>query len=262
MCALLSYFRFRWDERDGEQWTPATMFGSKSGGPITDPLTLEERKQIRNAVLEYKTVKWYNSDTADERDSIKTMLAQRLGKPKEKITKKDWEKANTDWLYPPLIMVALDIGLRPCVAERLKVSWVELSDKTIKIPKEDAAKNDEYWSAAIDDRTARLLQKWIEQREHLPKYEGSDILWLTREGNPFTSGPLARRLRDIMDEAGIDYGDRDISMYSIRHSLGSELARTDNLRVVQKQLRHKTIEVTLRYVHPTDETIREGLSKI
>jgi len=261
-CALLAFFRFRWDERNGEPWTPKTLFKDDSGANIADPITLEERSILREAVLDYKTVKAYNSCTPEERDRIKALLAQRLGKPKEEVTKADWTRANTSWKYPSLIMSTLDAELRPIEVERMTVDWLSLSDSTLKIPKEDAAKNDEEWKVALTERTVKALRRWLQQREKLPKYDDTSTLWLTRHGNPYSSGTLSRRLRDIMDEAGIDYDDRDISWYSLRHSLGTELATQGDIKQVKEQLRHKKIESSLQYNHPTNEQIRDNLNRI
>jgi hypothetical protein len=61
--------------------------------------------------MSYGSVPHYNSVTPEERDRWKTYLAQRLQKPKEEITVKDWEKVRS-FKYTSMIHVALDAGLR------------------------------------------------------------------------------------------------------------------------------------------------------
>lgn len=263
VCALLAFMRFRWDVRSGDVWEPDQMFSTSGrASRIADPVTLEERPQIREASLEYGTIKRYSNCSPEERDRVKAYLAQRLEKPKAEVTKEDWQRVNRCWKIPALIMLSLDTGLRPKEVERAKVSWLKLSNNTIEIPTEDAVKNDSAWTCAITERTTRALRRWKEQRKTRPKYDDTDLLFLTREGNPYSSGPLGRLLRNIMDEAGIDYSDRDISWYSLRHSLGTQLALEGDLKQVQEQLRHNCIESTFKYSHPPDREIRDNLDKI
>lgn len=262
-CCLLNYYRFRYDMRNGDPWEPFTLFDPDSGSHVADPIKLDERRQISEAALTYKTVKRYNNCTPEERDRIKAELAQRLGKPKSEVTKKDWKTVNRCYKWPSIIMMGLDAGLRPVEVARIEVDWIHLSDGTLHIPREDAAKSDKTWEVQFTERTKKILEKWIRQRAALPKYDESDLLWLTREGNPYSSGPLGRNLRNVMDEAGIDYEDRDISWYSLRHSLATYLATTaDSIEEVRQQMRHKKIESTLRYLEPPDETVETHLEMI
>ncbi|MFC6718898.1 tyrosine-type recombinase/integrase [Natrialbaceae archaeon GCM10025810] len=263
-CALFAYKRWLADQRGGEPWRPHTLFdGETPDRPMADPVTLEERKLLREQVLEYKTVKQYKNCTPEERDRIRGELAQRLGKPKSEVTKADWETVNTCWKFPSLIYVSLDTALRPIEVETAKVNWVNLSEERLEIPKEDAVKNDSHWKNPITSRTADALERWFRQRDADPAYDDTDHIWLTREGNPYTSGPLGRNLRTLMEEAGIDISGRDISWYSLRHSLGTYYATiSNNLEEVRQQLRHKRIESTLRYVHPPDEDVQANLDKL
>ena len=263
ICALLNFYRFRWDQREGPSWEPFTLFDSDGEPRVADPIQLSERSLIREAALEYKTVKRYNNCTPEERDRIRAELAQRLGKPKDDVKKADWEEVNQCWKWPSIILSGLDTALRPIEVERAKMSWLKLSVPRIEVPKEDAAKNSETWEVPITERTARALRQWKRQRSALPKYDDSNRIWLTREGNPYSSGPLGRNLRRIMDEAGIDYSDRDISWYSFRHSLATYLAMTtDDIEEVRQQMRHKRLESTLGYIDPPEEKVRDNLNSI
>jgi integrase len=263
VCALLAYMRFRWNERSGDPWDPDKMFGSNGRNrPMADKVTREERTMIREASLEYNTTKSYNNCSPEERDRYKEYLSQRLEKPKSEITKEDWKRVNRSWKVPALVWLALDTGLRPEEVARAKVDWLNLSGNQLQIPATEAVKNKSYWENAIGERTSQALRKWIQQRELRPKYDDSELLFLTRRGNPYSSSSLAYLLKGIMDEAGIEYDDRKISWYSLRRSLGTHLANEGNLRQAKEQLRHNSIEATFKYVDPSDEVIRDNLDKL
>jgi integrase len=263
-CALYAYKRWRTDQRGGDAWRPHTLFDHEpSQKPMADPIKLAERKQLREAVLEYETVTQYNNCTPEERDRIRALLAQRLGKPKSDVTKDDWEDVNRCWKYPSLFHVTLDTALRPVEVERAKVGWVNLAENRLEIPKDEAAKNDACWETPFRSRTGGSLKRWLKQRAADPAYDDTDALWLTREGNPFSSGPLGNRLRSLMEAAGIPIGGRDISWYSLRHSLATHMATiTNNIEEIRLQLRHKCIESTLRYIHPPEENVRDHLAQL
>lgn len=90
---------------------------------------------------DHESVPHYNSLTPEQRDRWEQYLAQRFRKPKSKVSKKDFERANS-WQWPSLIWTAVDAGLRPQEIGRAKVSWVDTDNALLRIPSEDAVKND------------------------------------------------------------------------------------------------------------------------
>lgn len=84
-----------------------------------DYLTLKERKQIRAAALEYSSTPPHDQLSKEERDVWNRKLALRLGKPANKITKADWDQANS-WKIPSLVWTSLDAGFRPVEVRRAR----------------------------------------------------------------------------------------------------------------------------------------------
>lgn len=87
--ALKAMFRFLNHERnDDYNWEPEIQFtnGGSQTHQIRDFLTSEERRKIKNTVLEYGSIPHYNSVDPQGRDRWKTHLAQRFEKPKDEIT--------------------------------------------------------------------------------------------------------------------------------------------------------------------------------
>ena len=258
--ALKMLFKWRSHELGGDTWTPERTF-STANFQARDYFTMEERRKLREAALEYGSIPGYNDVTPEERDKWKAYLAQRLMKPKEEVTPRDWEKAN-GWKTPSLVWVSLDAGLRPIEVERAVTSWVDLDNGVLRIPKEESSKNRDNWIVGLQDRTAEALEKWLEQRRYYDKYDDTDKIWLTREANPYRSQALRYVLKRCCEIAGIETENRKISWYAIRHSVGTYMTHVEDLGATKAQLRHKSEKTTLRYDQAPVEERKDALDKM
>lgn len=262
MKALKMYFRWRAWEFGEEEWEPEITFsGDNSTTNPRDYLSVEERQRVREAALEYGSVPAYNSLSPAERNQWKIHLAQRFGKAKKDVGPEDFERAN-GWKIPSLVWTALDTGLRPIEVERAKVQWVDTDAKVLRIPKEESSKNADNWVVSLTDRTASALSRWLSERENYGRYDGRDALWLTREGNPYGSQALNRILMKLCKIAEIPTENRDVTWYSIRHSVGTYMTRAEGLAAAQAQLRHKSPQTTMRYDQVPIEDRRGALDKM
>jgi len=260
--AVLMLFKWRFHKRGGEEWEPEMRFSSGSGTTTPrDFLTREERKLVREASLEYGSIPRYNNVTPDERDRLKTYLAQRFEKSKSEVDKEDWKQANS-WKIPSLVGVSLDAALRPIEVERAVTSWVDLENGILRIPKEDSSKNEDHWRVGLSERSISALKRWLKERSTYELYDGRDELWLTREGNSYGSSTLRRLLQNLCDIVDIDYENRKMSWYSIRHSTGTYMTREEDLAAAQAQLRHKSPETTMKYDQAPVEDRQDALDRI
>jgi hypothetical protein len=152
-------FKWRAHERGDTEWDPEIRFSSSSQTAAPrDYLTLEERRMIRSAALEYGSIPTYDYATDAERDRWNAYLAQRFEKPKTEVTEADWDRAN-GWKIPTLVNVSLDAGLRPIEVDRAVVSWVDLDNGLLRIPKEDSSKNEHHWRVGLADKTVSMLDR-------------------------------------------------------------------------------------------------------
>lgn len=258
---LQRLFKYRRHEFDEDvEWEPEYTFSESASQP-KDYLTLDERQAIRDAAMEYGSIPSYNSLGPRERDEWKAYLAQRFEKPKDDIGEEDWKRAN-GWKIPSLVWTSLDAGLRPIEVERARVSWVDVENKMLRIPKEESSKNEGNWSVALTERTATALERWLGERSLYEQYEDTDALWLTKYGNPYQSQALRRILQRLCDIAGIDAENRRMSWYTIRHSVGTYMTREEDLAAAQAQLRHKSAQTTMRYDQTPVEDRRSALDKM
>lgn len=260
--AVKMLFKWREHEHGLDPWEPEITF-SESGGASQprDYLTRDERQQIRETVLEFGSIPGYNDLSPDARDRWKAHLAQRFEKPKDAVTPEDWERAN-GWKLPSLVWVSLDAGLRPIEVERAVVSWVDLNNGVLRIPKEDSSKNTDNWVVGLKDRTTEMLGRWIEERDTYNKYDDTDTLWLTREGNPYSTSSLGYLIKRLCGEAGISTETRKVTWYSIRHSVGTYMTREEDLAAAQAQLRHKSEKTTMKYDQTPVEDRKDALNRM
>lgn len=262
-CQKAIKMLFKWwaHQRGGSEWDPEITFTDTDSTRPKDYLTRDERTQIRDAALEYGSIPEYSNVTAAERDRWKQYLAQRFEKSKTQITREDWERANS-WKIPSLVWTSLDAGLRPIEVERASRAWLDTENCVLRIPKQDSAKSTEDWIVSLRDRTATFLERWLEERKHYSQYSQTDTLWLTRKGNPYTSQSLRYLLHKLCEIAGIETQNRQMSWYSIRHSVGTYMTREEDLAAAQTQLRHKSPETTMKYDQTPIEDRRDALDRM
>lgn len=260
--AIQMLMKWREHEHGLEAWEPAFRFSrSPEASQPRDYLSREERGLIREAALELGTIPAYNDLSPDERDRWKIELAQRFDKPKTAVSPSDWDHAN-GWELPSLVWVSLDAGLRPVEVARAVTGWVDVANACLRIPKEDSAKNTNHWVVGLQSRTAEALERWLDERHAYPKYDDTDALWLTRHSNPWSSSSLIGLLERLCQEAGIPTGNRRMSWYSIRHSVGTYMTREEDLAAAQAQLRHKSPQTTMKYDQTPVEDRQSALDRM
>lgn len=252
--ALVAYFRFA-----GEPWDPdVTISSDSSAHQPRDFLSQDERRAIRAAVLEYDTIPSYAALDPDERDEWKGYLARRFKKPKDEVSREDWERIN-GFKYPSMVCTGLDAGLRPVEMDRARTYWVDIENSALRIPVDDSSKNEDNWTVPITQETTEYLARWMEQRELYDKYDDTDRLWLTRHGNPYRSKALQMLIDNLREIAGIE---RHFTWYAIRHSTGTAMAREEGLAAAQSQLRHKQESTTMKYDQAPMDDRRDALDRM
>jgi len=254
---------FKWRNHElGEShdWDPKHSFSTDASQP-RDYLTVEERKQIREAALEYGSVPSYTAVTPEERTEWKAYLAQRFGKPKSEIGPDDWKRAN-GWKIPSMVWASLDAGLRPIEVGRARASWVDIDNRVLRIPKDESSKNRENWIVGITERTTQALERWLSEQTLYGQYDDTEALWLTREGNPYGSSSLKHVLERLCEIKDIPTKNRKLSWYAIRHSVGTYMTREEDLAAAQAQLRHKSPETTMKYDQTPVEDRRDALDRM
>lgn len=254
---LFKYYDHTQPGHDDLDWDHDVELENQTGGDThqRDRFFPKEFRRLYQAAIDLHSVKSYDSKMPDEeRDAIKAHLAQRLEKPKSEIGAKEFKEANS-WKFPSLIAVACDTGLRPIEIERMETGMFNLEHNQLIIPKEKATKAKQRWECGLSDRTSRTVARWLDERQAYDKYDGTDAMWLTKYGNPYTSTSLNRLLDRLMEEADIDQSGRTLSFYSIRHGVATAWCEEKGVYKAKQQLRHKSIDTTLRYTRGSGEVL-------
>lgn len=257
---------FKWQRKARSraiEWDPEIEYSDPSTTyQPRDYLTEEDRRKMREAAMSYGSIPHYNSLTPSERERWKKYLAQRLQKPENEVTKKDFLEANS-FKYTSMIYTALDAGFRPIEVKRANIRWLDLNNGVLRIPEEESSKSRENWIVALKPETVSILKKWKEERAAKEKYDGRDALWLTQKGNRYNKDSFRRSVfRKIAAEAGLDLENRDLSPYSIRHSTATYIAKEADLATAAQQCRHKSKRTTQKYAHSSVDRQEDAVNKI
>ena len=242
--ALQKYFEWLQDEGfTRERWKPNVVF-TDGEHESADSLSFEERYQIREAALEYNSLPAYYETPPAERDRLDALVAQRVGKAKDEVTKRDWREADTSSKTGSLIAVTLETGMIPIEIKNASVEWYNPRQQVFVIPKEFAAKNRPSTELPVTNGTAEVLSEWLRERRHLAGYDGTNRIWLNQRGNPYTSGNLCYLVRQLCTAADIPIENRKIVWYSLRHNLGHTFEEIADVSATKDQLRHQYLETT------------------
>jgi type 1 fimbriae regulatory protein FimB len=94
----------------------------------------------------------------------------------------------------------------------------------------------------------KALREWLRQRPN----DGSDFVFVSQKGGRLDRSQFFRIFKAAASAAGLPPEKRH--PHCLKHSLASHLvAANTNLALVQRQLGHKSINSTLRYVTTTDQ---------
>ncbi len=155
-----------------------------------------------------------------------------------------------------VVDLALSTGLRVSEIAALTLRDVDSKRLTITVTrvKKKLRKPE---SLAVDKA---LLDHITEYMANQRKPDAGDQLLVGKQG-PLTAQGLQRVWKSAVKRAGLP---KELSIHCGRHTLATHLlAKTHNLRQVQKQLGHSSPTVTANmYADITDENIRSGVSGV
>lgn len=256
--ALKRYFRWK-----GMEWDPENDVRESLSPPKDRKLKPKERRLVKSAALEYGFLDDVDGLEEDERDKYAARIAEHLGKPKSEVERKDWD-AMESWKIPSLVYTSADAALRPKEIRSFTMHQIMWEDNDLRFDASDSTTKDElYWEIPVSDETMMVLRKWRHERAEMEKYDDTDLVWLNRENNPYTSNRLCGLLKTLLRMRGVDPDDtsRKLTWYSIRHSCGSRLVKEADYEVGQQVLR-TTSETIRKYNIKDKEELRNAVESL
>lgn len=175
-------------------------------------------------------------DSLKARDArLKDEALQRYGKRVQRIVSQHY----VDFLEP-LIVLALNTGMRKGEMLSLKWSHINMEDRYLTIRSENA-KSKNKRTIPLNNTVYTMLQAWHEQN---PDTE----LVFERNGKPLDS--YQYQWESLLKEAGIE----NFRFHDLRHHFASKLVMKEaDLNVVRELLGHADLKMTLRYAHLAPE---------
>ncbi len=153
--------------------------------------------------------------------------------------------------FKPILEIALITGMRR--GEILKMRWkdVDLRLGTIRVPAENSKTKRERF-IPIDVNLVAELDS-LERK--------SDYVFM----NDWTGKRRERiegAFRTACEKAGIPSGRKDgLTFHDLRHLAAYRLVKVTDIITASKILGHASVQMTMRYVHPTDADKRAAIEK-
>jgi integrase len=151
-----------------------------------------------------------------------------------------------------MIVLAYKHGLRASEVCNLRLHDLDLKNGNIVI---ERLKGSLRTTQALTEHRGepllnelKALREWLRQRPN----DGSDFVFVSQKGGRLDRSQFFRVFNSIAAAAGLPPEKRH--PHVLKHSIASHLvAANTNLALVQRQLGHKSINSTLRYVTTTDK---------
>ncbi|TFG39312.1 MAG: hypothetical protein E4H48_09235 [Syntrophobacterales bacterium] len=153
--------------------------------------------------------------------------------------------------------LSLFAGLRASECYRLQIEHFDAQRKRIFLL---TPKKQKSTYLTINDTAFRLLERL--KSEHPT---GKGLFFTNRKGHEITE--VSDTVKRVIDSLGFNEGvtdDRDkITFHSLRHSHATWLLNSNvDIFTVNKLLRHSTLDMTKRYLHPGEERLRAAAENL
>lgn len=233
-------------------------YAVKQGYLTTNPFTDIEMEAYNDERVRYLS--------GDEEKALQNALLNRNRKFRAKRESgNDWRKArHKETMSPyksnefidhlePIIIVALNTGLRKQELLKLKKSQVDFKAKSIKVVGKGRGNKKKIRQVPLNDHAYDILTRWIKQAP-----ESIYVFPSVRDAKkPLTD--IKKAFAGLMTDAGID----DFTFHDLRHDFASKLVMAGvPLNTVRVLLGHSTIELTMRYAHLAEEHTASAVSKL
>ena len=113
------------------------------------------------------------------------------------------------------------------------------------------AKGDKERKVYLNDKCRGYIDEYLKVRK--------DNLFVSNYGTPMRHDLIAKMLKKNAKKAGLS---EDITNHSLRHSFISAVTLTSGVAVAREVVGHVNLSTTQRYVHNTEETIKNAMVSV
>ena len=169
----------------------------------------------------------------------------------EMLLKHDGPRAFRDRV---MIEILRTTGMRVSEMVGLEMNDVDLEGASVTIHTKGGAVQARHLRPDV----VKLLQRYLKWRVTLP--ETSEALFVGTTGTGICVRHFQRQLKQWFDKAGVN---GQASAHTFRHTLATRLlGLTNNLRLVQRALGHRSIASTVRYAQVPDNELMRVLDAV
>lgn len=142
-----------------------------------------------------------------------------------------------------IICVLLDSGLRRSELCNIRVSDVDIANRSVRITKSKGRRERTVFYGSTTDR---YLHTYLRERRAYLGQRTSDALWITRTRSRLSHQELYDIVKDLSEIASVP----DCGVHSLRHTCATMLLNNGYpLAYVQMILGHASVVMTQRYLH-------------
>jgi integrase len=185
---------------------------------------------------------------------------ERFRQPDPRIRFLEWEEearllAAAEEPLRTIILCGVDAGFR-LAAEALTLRWSGVDFRLGLLTVEAAySKNGKTGTVPMTDRLRDALLK---HRFKAGKRDPDDRVFVTWQDKPFMR--MRKAFRKARAAAGLG---PDVTPHTCRHTFASRLVMAgENMVTVKELMRHKTVEMTMRYAHLSPTHKRDAIKRL
>lgn len=187
----------------------------------------------------------------DERKFLSPLEVKHLRANLAELAKSGRRRNVIRWM---VVDLGLSSGLRASEMAALNIEDCFLSGGQSSILVKNG-KGGKTASVLISDKLRKHLKQFISWRGVI-----GGRLFLNERGQPYTRIGLYKMVKKIFSDFGLS---AHYSIHSLRHTFCSSLYRvTKDLRLVQRQARHSSPNVTTVYANLLDEEVKNGMEQL
>lgn len=152
-----------------------------------------------------------------------------------------------------IIATMLSTGLRVSELLALKIEDVIGQPDFVYVPRKGT--HGQKVAVAIAPAAYPFIMKYIDERKKKLLADENDALWVTPSGKPMVKTEVANSLAVLQKKVGVPTG-----THTLRHTMITEVTKQANPIVARDAAGQKSISVTNRYLHSTQNEIKEAVS--